>query len=211
MPLIKTKIAKDDLFIGFWHITESSDELYSMIFPYLDESETEQYKQLTHERRCSEWIATRLLISNLLGKYQKVYYNQYGKPFIEENYNISITHSYNMAGVLLSKCEYIGLDVEKMNLRILKVEKKLLEESEIHEIKPDTKIQSLYVNWCAKEAMYKACGIREVDIRSNFKLDYFDYSTHGNVYGHIQKDDFQRTVKIHYFEFDNYMVAWCAE
>lgn len=211
MPLTKNKIAQDDLLIGFWDIKETCNELYEMIFPYLDETEILQYRNLTHDRRRCEWLASRLLISKLLGKYQKVYYNQYGKPFIEENYNISITHSYDMAGVLLSKKNIVGLDVEKMNLRILKVEKKLLEETELNEIKSDTKIQSLYVNWCAKEAMYKACGIREIDIKSNFRLEYFDYQTHGDVYGYITKGDYRKKLLMHYFEFDNYMVAWCAE
>ncbi|MCQ2974190.1 MAG: 4'-phosphopantetheinyl transferase superfamily protein [Bacteroidales bacterium] len=211
MPLINTKIVNNDLYIGFWKITEDSSVLFDMLFPYLDETEVEQFQCLTHERRKCEWLASRILIFNLLGKYQRVYYNQYGKPFIEEDYNISITHSYDMAGVLLSRRKTVGLDVEKMNLRILKVENKLLEQTELNELKDDNKIQSLYVNWCAKEAMYKACGIREIDIKSNFRLEYFDYKDQGEVYGFITKGDYRRKILIHYSTFEEYMIAWCAE
>ncbi len=213
MPLINNKIVKDNLYIGFWKISETSNELFQMLFPYLDETEVQQFKNLSHERRRCEWLASRLLISNLLGKYQKVYYNSAGKPFIEEDFNISITHSYDIAGVMLSPSKIVGLDVEKMNLRILKVENKLLEKTELDELQVlDDKIPNLYVNWCAKEAMYKAYNISDLDIKSNFRLEYFDYKKDGGcVFGFITKGDFRRRLLIHYFTFNEYMVAWCAE
>ena len=91
MPLINNKIVSDDLYIGFWKISETSEELFEMIFPYLDETEIQQFKNLSHERRRCEWLASRILIADLLGKYQKVYYNSVGKPFIEEDL-ISVSH-----------------------------------------------------------------------------------------------------------------------
>ena len=51
MPLINNKIVKDNLYIGFWKISETSNELFQMLFPYLDETEVQQFKNLSHERR----------------------------------------------------------------------------------------------------------------------------------------------------------------
>ncbi|MCR4559358.1 MAG: 4'-phosphopantetheinyl transferase superfamily protein [Bacteroidales bacterium] len=200
-----------DYLIGFWHIEESSAELLDMIKDFLDEDELSQYSQFTHERRRCEWLASRNLIYRLTGKYHKVFYEVSGKPYIEGGKNISITHSYDIAGVMISPLENIGLDVEKMNLRILKIEHKFMEKSEIQGLKPDSKLQSLYVNWCAKEAMYKAFNIKDFDFKDNFRLEAFQYQKEGVVPGKIMQGGFQKNFTIRYYEFDGYMTAWCAE
>lgn len=211
MPLSKTLINTGKVLIAFWEIKETSQELFLEIGPKLDEQEKEQYNKITHERRRCEWLSSRLLILKLLGEYQKVYYQENGKPYLKSKYNISISHSYDMAGVMLTSYETMGLDIEKMNLRIFKVEKKLLEDNELQAIKKDTKRESLYVNWCAKEAMYKAFPIYDFDIKQNYHLEYFDYKPQGEVKAHIDYNDFHKQVMIHYFEFEEYMVAYLAE
>lgn len=86
-----------------------------------------------------------------------------------------------------------------------------MEKSEISGLKPDNKIQSLYVNWCAKEAMYKAFNIKDFDFKDNFRLETFDYLSCGKVPGKIMQGDLEKKFTIHYNEFDGYMTAWCAE
>lgn len=211
MPLSNTLIKAEKVLIGFWEIKETSQELYNEIASQLDKDEKDQYNKITHERRRCEWLASRLLICKLLGKYQKVYYQENGKPYLKKDYHISISHSYDMAGVMLTSYPTMGLDIEKMNLRIFKVEKKLLEDNELKAIKNDTKRESLYVNWCAKEAMYKAFPIYDFDIKQNYHLEYFDYNNKGEVKAHIDYNDFHKEVLIHYFEFEEYMVAYLAE
>jgi phosphopantetheinyl transferase (holo-ACP synthase) len=204
-------IRTDKCVIGFWKIEESSGELLESIRPFADKEELSHYATLTHERRRCEWLASRLLIHRLSGKYRKVFYHESGKPFITEGGNISITHSYDLVGVMISPLKTIGLDVEKMNLRILKIEHKFAEKSETRLARPENKIQSLYVNWCAKEAMYKAFNINNFDFKDNFRLDAFEYALSGEVPGRIMQGGFQKDFTIHYEEFDGYMTAWCAE
>ncbi len=211
MALLEKSFPTNNCQIAFWHIQEDSNTLLEMIKHFLDEDELSQYSLLTHERRRCEWLASRILIYKLTGEYQKVFYHSSGKPYIKNGQNISITHSYDIAGVMISPLVNIGLDVEKMNLRILKIEHKFMDSSEIQGIRPDKKIQSLYVNWCAKEAMYKAFNIKDFDFKENFRLESFQYETSGEVTGKIMQEGFQKLFAIHYIEFDGYMAAWCAE
>jgi len=211
MAFLDKTIKSENNIIGFWKIEEESAELFSMLKDSLNARELTQYKDLTHERRRCEWLASRLLIQELLGQHAEVFYYDSGKPYIKNGFNISITHSYDMAGVMISDKNHIGLDIEKMNLRILKIEHKFMEKSEINGLKPDNKIQSLYVNWCAKEAMYKAFNIKDFDFKDNFRLETFDYLSCGKVPGKIMQGDLEKKFTIHYNEFDGYMTAWCAE
>ena len=211
MAFLDKKIENENCIIGFWRIDEDSVSLLDRIKNCLDGDELSQYGQFTHERRRCEWLASRILIERLTGGYRKIFYEPSGKPYILGGMNVSITHSYDMVGVMLSKKKNIGLDVEKMNLRILKIEHKFLEKSEISGIKPDHKIESLYVNWCAKEAMYKAFNIKDFDFKDNFHLASFDYLSSGEVPGVVVKDGTVKKFTVHYNEFDGYMLAWCAE
>ena len=211
MSLIETRILTEDTLIGFWKLEEDSSELLEMMKNKLDEEEIAAYKRFNHERRRCEWLASRILITALLGHYPKIHYEESGKPYIDNGLNISITHSYEIVGVMVSKKKNIGVDVEKMNLRILKIEHKFMDESELDGLKPISRLQSLYVNWCAKEAMYKAFNINDFDFKDNFRLDPFDYKVNGETTGQITQGDLVKKFTIHYREFETYMVAWCAE
>jgi len=211
MPILQNISTKSETFLGFWRIDESIDELYNMLLPYLDACEITEFNQLKHVNRKKEWIASRLLIKELIGSYQRIFYNANRKPFIEAPFNISISHSNNLAGVLLSKREYVGLDIEQISEKIARVALKFLYKGEIENIDEKVKIPSLYVNWCAKETLFKAYGQRSLNFRENIKVAPFEFNDKGLVDGKIQINEFQKSFPINYFKINEYMVAWCAE
>lgn len=211
MILLSQTIKDDDFTIGFYKIEESSSEMLKLIGSKLSHSELEELNGLKHERRRCEWLASRILLSMLLGNYAPIHHEESGKPYIDGGLNISISHSFDMVAVMLSSRKTIGLDIEKMSDRIMRIEHKFMGESELLGVKPNQKKQTLYVNWCAKEAMYKAFNIKDFDFKDNFRLDSFGYEGEGIVVGHITQGSLTKDFRMHYREFDEYMATWCAE
>lgn len=97
-----------------------------------------------------------------------------GKWSVDQNlFYFSLTHSLNIVAVAISDSA-VGIDVELFSNKILKLEKKLLKQSE--NISIEEKIENLTKCWTEKEAIYKA----NKKLPSQF-VKLFDDK--GNVYG----------------------------
>ena len=98
--------------------------------------------------------ATRLIINKITGKWQ-IDYNQYGSPLIEKKY-ISISHCKNFACVYYHT-EKIGVDIELIDQRILKIADRFLNIYEKTTFGINN-LQTLTLIWAAKEAIFKKYG-----------------------------------------------------
>lgn len=80
-------------------------------------------------------------------------HDEAGKPLLE-GYHISISHTVRRQGgyvaIMLSKSHEVGIDIEYVSDRIMKIAERFLRKDE----KPVTVADHL-VCWCAKEAVYK--------------------------------------------------------
>jgi phosphopantetheinyl transferase len=157
----------DQSVYAIWHITESTDKLRSAI--NLNESEEILYRSFVAESRKKQWLAYRLLIRELLKPDEfTVEYDQSGKPFLAgSEYHISVTHTEDLAAVIISGNARVGIDIEKIKPRIIKVKDKFLNDSESCAISEQREIEQLTIAWCAKEALYKIYGVRNLDFREN--------------------------------------------
>jgi phosphopantetheinyl transferase len=90
----------------------------------------------------------------------KISYNKNNKPLIENKY-FSISHSYNLVGVLFADFE-CGLDIELVTERNNKVADKILTQEELEEYNNNSDI--LIKKWTKIEAYGKGIGI-------GFRLD----------------------------------------
>ncbi len=151
-------------------INESTEFLFSQIKNSLSKTETEFYKNLKNERRKTEWLGVRLLLKKLLGSYSEIKYNTTGNPYIEHDLNISITHSKNILGIILSKNKDIGMDVEILSDKILRTAHKFITEEELKLFSENDKIKKIYLNWCCKETMFKIKEHGGFDFKKHFKV-----------------------------------------
>lgn len=106
--------------------------------------------QMTARQR--ERSAVEGLIWKLLGD-ATLQHDEAGKPLLE-GYHISISHTVRRQGgyvaIMLSKSHEVGIDIEYVSNRIMKIAERFLRKDE----KPVTVADHL-VCWCAKEAVYK--------------------------------------------------------
>lgn len=168
MPLIQTKKLNEDLLLGLWHITESSEVLLSLLPNAYNLAD---FETLTIEKQQVEWLSSRLLCAMLLQNLglaaSPIQKDSYGKPFlVDTNFQISIAHSFPYATVALHQTKAIGIDIEAHSNKIVGVARRVFHAEELAWATPE----DYTLLWCAKEAMYKCHGKRSIDFRQHLRV-----------------------------------------
>jgi 4'-phosphopantetheinyl transferase len=165
------KIIDEHTLYAIWQISESAEELRSAIS--LREEEEILYQSFVAESRKKQWLAYRLLIRDLLKPDNfPVEYDQSGKPFLAgSDFHISVTHTEDLAAVIISRHARVGIDIEKIKRRIEKVRDKFLHTEESAFIEKGKELEQLTLAWCAKEALYKLYGQRNLDFREHISVE----------------------------------------
>ena len=214
MPIIYKKDIKNHTVMGVWKISESVDELLSMIdFRTEDYATFEKFKV---KSRQAHWLSYRLMIRQLMGPDCKCdfYYDEHGKlQFKDLDYSISVTHSGMYSGVIISKNHYVGIDIEKIGDRINLLADKFLTPYEKKFLPQENQYRYLTVLWSAKEALYKLFGKSNVIFDKNIILEPFTLNNEGSFNGNIIIDDIKRNYKLGY-EFsdeEDYILVYCVD
>ena len=208
MPeLIREEINKDTV-IAIWRITETWEELEAMIS--LRPEEKALYGSFVAEDRKRQWLAYRILIRSILAPDDfPVEYDSTGKPYLAGcEWNISVTHSYEMAGVIISRTARVGIDIEKIRSRIEKVTERFLSHRELQIFARPGDHYAMTLAWSAKEALYKLYGMRTLDFRENIILSGLPAGPAGEFKGEITLDGNSKGYLIKSRVFDGYILVY---
>ncbi len=143
----------------FYHIIQNFDEynediLFALISSNLH-ARIQRYR--FKEDRVRSLIGKRLLdiaLGDICGKDLK--FSKYGKPYLENAQNFSITHSGNIVAIAISK-NIVGLDIELLKSTNIEDFLPYFSNAEKQFIyKSIDKIEAFYHIWTKKEAILKA-------------------------------------------------------
>lgn len=210
MGLIIRKQLSTGCMLGVWEICEDYDTLRS--FLNLEDSDVHALESFRNQERKLEFLSVRSLLTRMADPSAKIIYNGTRKPFLrDKSFNISITHSYLLTSILLSRNKRVGIDMEYMTDRINKVAHKFISKDEY--ITEDKALQRyhLYIHWCAKEALYKLCDKPNLNFRENLLISPFQINEKGVIKGHLDRVRRKEYFDLHYFKHDNYIIVWCCE
>ena len=115
-------------------------------------------------------MATRKLLALENSDY-KITYDINGKPSLNSKYNISISHSHEIAAIAISDNSKIGLDVQLNKNKIFNIQHKFLSLSEKLNIGENPSLNILTMIWTCKESIYKAIGLKGISFSENIKID----------------------------------------
>jgi phosphopantetheinyl transferase len=171
MAELLRKIIDDHTLYAIWKISESVEQLESAI--NLRENEVHLYRAFVAESRKKQWLAYRILIRELLKPAEyPVEYDASGKPYLAgSDFHISVTHTDDLAAVIISRYARVGIDIEKIRQRIEKVRDKFINPDEDFLIGNERQLEQLTLAWCAKEALYKLFGVKNLDFRENMIVE----------------------------------------
>lgn len=210
MPVNEVRQICNNTILGTWVITESWEDLYGAA--QLSADELTLFSAFKNDGRKRQWLAYRMLIREMLGEQYVMVYDDDGRPHISEPWHfVSVSHSKNMAAVLVSRDKAVGIDIEMIHPRIEKVISKFLSADEIKSLDTRNRLQKMFVYWCGKEALYKLDGKGAADFSKQILFGHFEYTSPGHLPGSIIKEDNTRSFDVHFEEIDGYMLAYATE
>jgi 4'-phosphopantetheinyl transferase len=212
MALVYLRELNNQTKFAIWKIEETVDELLSKL--QLDDAEQEKLRQLSKGKRTLHWLATRVLLRYLLQTNEYIHCpsDSNGKPYLPDYpYKISLTHSFEYAGVMLSTQGDCGMDLELVMDKVVRIKEKFLKPEELAFITPENEILQLYACWCAKEAVYKLQGNRGVSFLDDMTIKSFNYKPQGVMLLDLTKDNQTVTYSVYYEQFQNYMLGYAVE
>ena len=209
MAIAYRKRIDDDTEFALWKIEEKADELYQQL--QLDESEKAYVEQISNGKRHLHWLGTRVLLRKLLitDDYIDVKVDEHGKPYLVTlPYHISLSHSFDYAAVMISKSGPVGIDIEQVKEKVERIAHKFMRPQELEFINGTDKINHLYACWCAKEAIYKCNGEKEVSFVDNILLSPFDFESQGTISAVLHKGEKYLDYKVEYLQYEDYMIGY---
>lgn len=170
MPLL-CKYDECGVSVAVWELRETSEELAAMIGNEALYSYAREHFS-SESRRC-EWLAVRLLLSQILGSSVIIEYTSSGRPFIAGGREISISHTKKYAVLALSYTTPVGVDIEMRSRSTQKTRSRFMSDRELNAIgDADAELVSL-IHWSVKESLFKICGNLGGNFRDNIFVEPF--------------------------------------
>ncbi|HVM89717.1 MAG TPA: 4'-phosphopantetheinyl transferase superfamily protein [Puia sp.] len=185
MPLFYQHNINESTKLAIWHIQE--DEGFFLTRVPLRRDITHPHKRLQH-------LAGRYLLPALFEDFplEEIMIADTRKPFLpNEKYHFSISHCGQFAAAIASSKNRVGVDIEMITPRILRIAHKFLNNLEKNFFNEDYKAfldqwnlkdkvytEYLTLMWSAKEAIYKWHGDGGVDFSENIQLLKFTDINH---------------------------------
>ena len=169
MPIIDDLNLPPKTRVVIWEINESLQNLESKIV--LSENSLKLLNQKKSEIQKKQFLAIRNIFKILSIKDNEVKYDKAGKPIFSQNKALSISHSGNYAAVIMSD-HSVGIDIETINDRILKIKSKYLETELNYPSELNTETSLIY--WNIKESVFKAVDKSGIDFKKNILVPPLD-------------------------------------
>ena len=204
MPFLKNIIIDDQTKIKIWKVTLGE----------IDDSKLDDYDRNLLDLKKNhlakeQFLAIRKLIELENPKY-KIRYNKFGKPSINSDLNISISHSNEVAAIVFSNNKKIGLDVQFKEQKILNIQNKFLSMYEKLKIIDDLTLDILVMIWSSKESIYKAVSKKGIKFSENIIIDKV-VKKEKNGKGYYINGNEKIQFNLNFFYLNKYTICYAFE
>ncbi len=207
MPIVREWGVFEDCKILVWQIAENIETLKQEIVVTLEE--WQEYATISHPQKQLEWLtgrrAMQALVQNQGLQYEGMVKDEYGKPHLRNRVaEISLTHTLRYVVASLSLSAPLGVDLERVAPKLLRVAPKFLSEEE--EKYALTDFRRLCTYWCAKEAIYKLYGTKQLSFKQEiFIHDFTDQTEFGEGYICHRNQSQRYYYRLHRFEMEDFV------
>ena len=146
-----------------WKLSEKEIQLNNLVNLSLSSKSRLDLIKSSSQRKQFLGVQNLLSLHNINN--EVLFYDDNGKPHLLNNKFISISHSFDYCGVIVSDVK-VGIDIEKFRSKILNISKKFVSESDLALIKVSS-VENITKVWSIKEAVYKAFGHNKIDFKKN--------------------------------------------
>ncbi|KAA5548706.1 4'-phosphopantetheinyl transferase family protein [Adhaeribacter rhizoryzae] len=211
MALLNIREINPTTCIGFWEISETPECLRENLLNLT--SNNLFIPEFASVTRQTQWLSSRILAYTLLRKFTNNFIslenNDYGKPgFEDEAYQISITHSHRHVAVILSVEYKVGIDIEIISPKVLRVADKFMNSTESNDAAGD--LHKTLVYWSAKETLYKLYSKKQLIFKDNILIAPFALQPAGTLNTRIKTSDAEKAYTVHYEKPEEYILTYCV-
>jgi len=208
MPLYKTITVDHHTKVFIWKVEESYEWLSEGI--ELTSHCSERVKGMKSELHRRGFMSIRHLLAQAGYVDNDLYYDDWGKPHLRDGKQISITHSFNFTGIIVSN-DKVGIDIEKQRDKILKIANKFTPLKEYHTVaNEDALVRKLTIVWGGKESIYKLLAEPGLGFLQHINITDFDFDatkTTGKVFFNGKTSFFD----IEFLEFEGFTCVFARE
>ena len=201
MPFLKEFIIDHNTKIKLWKLNIGELDYYE-----LDDYDSNLINSKKNKLAKEQFLAVRKTLK-LENPSYKIRYDESGKPSINSDLNISISHSNHMVAIVFSGYSRTGIDVEQKDSKILNIQNKFLNEYEKLKDEYQSDLDYLTKIWTAKESIYKALGIQGVSFSNDITIKNI---SNINGEGHYERGKEKYKFDLFYFIIDDYILC-CAQ
>ncbi len=171
---------------------------------HLQDEEKEKYVALKSEKRKKEFLLIRFLRNQLFPN-KEIGYLDSGAPFIKDNIlSISISHTTSYVAMAISTESRIGLDLEEVQSKIIRLGPKFMHPNELKEADKKNIAKSYTCYWCGKEALYKWSGIEGLSFQNDLPIYHKNHSIWEGKSVRISNDP----ISLEMITFENHILCF---
>lgn len=188
---------------GLWEITEQA--------PFF-ESALSYRASATHPEKIRQQLAARMILHDfdIDFPFDDVIIAAGGKPVLKNSgIRFSLSHCNGFSAGIVSTQADVGIDIEPIHERVLRIEKKFLHATELKQMDQfnhEERVKYATLCWTLKETMYKWWGRGSVDFSNDMIIHRFDEDQTGIAHMTFSKlPDVQFELK--YFLYNHIWLA----
>jgi 4'-phosphopantetheinyl transferase len=202
--LVMSRQPEPGIQLAVWQVRESED-FYQSDLHWGAHELAELAAHKSPERRL-EWLASRWLLHRMSGADARfvLHKDAYLRPsFLERpDWHCSLSHSHGyVAAALSTEGAVSGCDLQLVVSKISRIAHKFMRPDELEVMAHYPKEQHMLIQhlyWSAKEALYKAYGLRAVDFKAHLYLGPFEWHPGGvALEGWVRKSNINAAYRLY--------------
>ncbi len=204
MPLYKTINHSLSTTILVWKISESFEVLNAQI--RLNEKSASRLNEMKSQMHQRAFLSVRKLLEITGYSDFDLYYDDFGKPHLNDEKHISITHSHNFSAIIVSD-KTVGIDIELQRDKIIRIANKFC-NSEFQFLNQNVEnetnqfIKKLTVIWGAKEAIFKIRNEKGISFKDHINVNNFEMNARQTL-ARLNFIGLQKYFEIHFEEIQD--------
>ena len=177
MPLVFTKDHHGSR-IALWRI-EEEEQFFTERIQYRPDS--------SHAVKRLQQLSSRYLLELIYPgfPFHQVEVSKAGKPILAESeFHFSLSHCDGFSAAIIGKIAPVGIDVERINPRILRIESKFLNATEYELLSgcnEESRVVYSTLFWSIKETVFKWWGDGAVDFSEQIQIKSIDLLDQGKA------------------------------
>ncbi|MCK5443166.1 MAG: 4'-phosphopantetheinyl transferase superfamily protein [Maribacter sp.] len=206
MPLYKTIQPSQTVTVYIWKIEESEDELSQGI--HLTPHCQDRIDGMKSEMHRRGFLSIRHLMAKAGYEDKDLFYDKAGKPHLKDGRHISITHSHQFTGIIVSDTIEVGIDIEMQRPKITRIAHKFTPIEDYSHIKiTNDLVRKFTIVWGCKESLYKIYAIEGLSFLQHIYIEDFKFSDN-KIKGQVIFEGDTSQYDIQFLEFEGFTCVY---